>query len=53
MKQTQIAARISNDLATRVRKVTDRKQDPFAVSISQLIERGVELALKELEQKRK
>lgn len=52
MKETQIAARIPDDLAKRVRQVTDRKRDPYAVSISQLIERGVELALRELEAKR-
>jgi hypothetical protein len=51
--QVQIAARIDDALAKRVRMVTDRKRDPFAVSISQLIQRGVELALQELESKRK
>ena len=49
-KEVQIAARISDTLAERIKKATDREHDIYAPNVTQLIIRGVELALAELGQ---
>lgn len=53
MTDKLISARISLGLAERLAKATDRERDPYAPSLSQVIKRGLELALKELDVKRK
>ena len=45
-----ITGRIAKELAKQVRDL--RKRDPYAPSVSRIVARGVELALKELEAKR-
>lgn len=52
MKTRQIGIRLSNELADRLDKATDRIRDPYAPTTTQLIERGLELALKELERRK-
>lgn len=49
MKSNQIGIRVSDDHRSRIDRVTDRDRNPYAPTITQLIERGIELALKELE----
>jgi hypothetical protein len=52
MKGTTVAARINGELATRLQKATDRRRDPYAPTATQVIIRGLELALAEMERKR-
>lgn len=47
-----VGARIPPEIAARLEKATDRSQDPWAPTISQIISRGIELALQEREAKR-
>ena len=53
MSDKQISARVPEALAQRLSAATDRAKDPYAPTVSQVINRGIELALKELEAKRK
>ncbi len=46
-----ITARIPDDLAKRLDRVVNRSKDPYAPQITQIILRGLELALKEAERK--
>lgn len=48
-----LGARVSYDLAQRVKDAADREQNPFAPSVTQIIVRGLELALQELEKRQK
>jgi len=43
--------RIPDSQAARLEKATDRSKDPYAPSITQILLRGLELALKEVERK--
>lgn len=45
-----ITGRVSKEVANQVRDL--RRRDPYAPSVSKIVARGVELALKELEAKR-
>lgn len=47
-----IAGRVSPDLAERAKKAADRKVNPYAPTLSQIVARGLELALQELDKKR-
>lgn len=55
MKNTSrtIAARIPFDLAQRLDLATDRQKNPYAPTLSQIVVRGIELALAELQKKGK
>ena len=46
-----VAARIEGDLRGRLRKATDRAKNRYAPTRSQIVIRGIELALAELEKK--
>jgi predicted DNA binding CopG/RHH family protein len=48
-----VSIRLPDDLIEAIAKATDKRRDPYAPSITQVIERGVRLALKELERKGK
>lgn len=52
MATKPVTARIDEDLVNRLEKATDRSKDPYAPSKSQIIERGIELALRELERRK-
>lgn len=52
MKRKQLNHRISDELAAKLDKATDRTKDPYAPTISQLVEHGLELAIKEYETRR-
>lgn len=47
----QITVRINNSLLERIEQATDRGKNPFAPTKSQLVVRGLDLALKEYEKK--
>lgn len=47
-----VGTAISTELAGRLSKAADRKRDPYAPTVSQIIVRGIELALSELEKRR-
>jgi predicted DNA-binding protein len=51
MTREQLSIRISEGLNARLRAATDRDKNPYAPSVTQIVERGIELALKELERK--
>ena len=48
-KTHQISVRITTKLYDRLQAVTDQVTDPYATSLSRIIERGIVLALQELE----
>ena len=48
-----VAGRIPRKLAIRLEAVTNRNRDPLAPTVGRIVALGVELALRELEQKRK
>jgi predicted DNA binding CopG/RHH family protein len=48
-----VTVRLPEDLIEAIGKATDKSRDPYAPSVTQVIERGVRLALKELERKGK
>jgi hypothetical protein len=50
-KDRTLTVRIPPEIETRLAKATDRKINPYAPSITQVVSRGLELALKEIEQK--
>lgn len=52
MKNRQIGIRLSDEMAARLDRATDRNRDPYAPTMTQLVERGIELALKELERRK-
>jgi uncharacterized protein YfbU (UPF0304 family) len=52
MKKTQIAIRVDTALLKRARSLSDKNGNPYAPSLIQIIERGLELALRELERKK-
>ena len=51
VKDRSLTVRIPPELEARLAKATDRKKNPYAPSITQVVVRGLELALKELERK--
>lgn len=48
MATEQINVRVEKALVKRLRKATVESKNPFSPTISQIVERGIELALKEL-----
>lgn len=48
----QVNARLPDELYARLEKATDKSKNPYAPSKTSIIERGVELALKELEKRK-
>jgi hypothetical protein len=50
---TVVGARVNDALEDRLRKATDRSRYPFAPTTSQVIIRGIALALDELDRERK
>ena len=52
MKDIQVGARITEELAARIEAATDKMKDPYAPTLSRLIERGIELAIAELTKRR-
>lgn len=53
MTKEQLSLRISETLLARLRTAADKARNPYAPSLTQVVERGIELALKELERKAK
>jgi hypothetical protein len=53
MKKTQIAIRLDSSLLARARRVSDKENNPYAPTLIQVIERGLELALREIEKKKR
>lgn len=52
MKTEAITARIPPDLKKRVETAANAKDDVYSPSMSKIVERGLELALKELEKRK-
>lgn len=50
-KQT-LSFRIDAVILERLRRLTLDSQDPYAPTMTQVVERGIELAIKELERKK-
>jgi hypothetical protein len=53
MRERSITVRISPDLDRRISKVLDPTRDPYAPTLTRLVERGLELVLAELEKRKK
>jgi hypothetical protein len=53
MRKPVVAARINTELKTKLDRATDNRRDPYAPSVANIVERGIELALKEFESKRR
>lgn len=51
MTREQLSLRLPDDLLARLRAAADRDKNPYAPSITQIVERGIELSLRELERK--
>lgn len=49
---TLLTGRVSTELADEVYKITDKTRDPYAPTVSKIVARGVELAVKEYKAKR-
>jgi len=49
MKTKQISVRLPADLAEKLRKATSKNSDPLAPTLTGVVIRGVELALKEVD----
>lgn len=52
MAKTTVSFRLDEELLDRLRKATVESRSPFAPSMTAVIERGIELALRELEKRR-
>lgn len=48
-----VSLRIDRNLMDRIGKAVDRTRNPYAPTMTQIIERGIELALRELEKRSK
>lgn len=48
VKVKSITVRLDDELLKRVQHATDRRRDPYAPNLTQLVERGLELALQEM-----
>jgi len=51
MAREQLSLRLPDNLLVRLRNAANKARNPYAPSITQIVERGIELALKELERK--
>jgi predicted transcriptional regulator len=49
---TQYSIRIRDELAEKLERATDRSRNPYAPTKTAVFERGLELALKELERRK-
>lgn len=47
-----LGTRVREDQYRRLKQETDRRTDPYAPTISQIIQRGIDLALQEIDQMR-
>ena len=52
MGKSPITVRVRDDLLERLRKATDKEKNFYAPTQTQVFERGLELALNELEKKK-
>jgi hypothetical protein len=52
MAKSPFALRIDEELLERLRKATLSSGDRYAPTMTQVVERGIELALKELERRK-
>lgn len=48
MKSETVTIRLSPELLARLRAASDKGRDPYAPSMTAILERGAELALREL-----
>lgn len=48
-----LSLRIDRELLDKLERAVDRSKNPYAPSKTQIIERGIELALRELEKRSK
>lgn len=48
MSRVQIGIRISAEVKAALDAATDRARDPYAPSVTQIVERGITLAVQEL-----
>lgn len=53
MTKSPVTFRIEDGLLERLKKATSDNNDPYAPTQVQIVERGIELALKEIEAKKK
>jgi hypothetical protein len=51
MKSVLVSVRISKELRERIAKAMDKARDPYAPNLSQIVTRGIELALREIAKK--
>jgi hypothetical protein len=51
MTREQIGLRLPAELLERLRTAADASKNPYAPSMTQIVERGIILALRELERK--
>jgi hypothetical protein len=52
MKKELLSVRIAADLKARLDRASDQERDPYAPTRARIIERGIELAVRELEAKK-
>lgn len=52
MAKPLLSVRIDPSLKSRLDKASDQDRDPFAPTRAKIVERGIELALKELDAKK-
>jgi hypothetical protein len=52
MKKELLSVRIAADLKACLDRASDQKRDPYAPTRAKIIERGIELALREFEAKK-
>jgi hypothetical protein len=52
MNKVQIGFRLDAELVDRARLATDKDKNPYAPTLTQIVERGLELALRELDKKK-
>lgn len=52
-KTKTITIRLTEESYGRLRRAADRTKDPYAPAITAIAERGIELALRELEKKKR
>ena len=50
MDTKQLNARLSDEMWKRLQKAADKKTNPYAPSMTQIVQRGIDLALQELEE---
>jgi hypothetical protein len=48
-----LSFRVAGELVRRLEKVTDRTKNPYAPNTTQILERGLMLALDEIERKKR